>query len=86
MPSTTIDDASRIVIIESEEQVVGILVDSVAEVVLLKQSEINAAPSVGKDESSRYIQGIATRDDKLLIVVDLNKLITEDEWAEIGNF
>lgn len=86
LPSTTIDDASRIVIIESEEQVVGILVDSVAEVVLLKQSEINAAPSVGNDESSRYIQGIATRDDKLLIVVDLNKLITEDEWAEIGNF
>ena len=86
LPSTTIDDASRIVIIESEEQVVGILVDSVAEVVLLRQSEIDSAPNVGNDESSRYIQGIATRDDKLLIVVDLNKLITEDEWAEIGSF
>ena len=86
LPSTTIDDASRIVIIESEEQVVGILVDSVAEVVLLRQSEIDSAPNVGNDENSRYIQGVATRDDKLLIVVDLNKLITEDEWAEIGSF
>ncbi len=86
LASTPIDDASRIVIIESEEQVVGILVDSVAEVVLLRESEIDSAPNVGSDESSRYIQGVATRDDKLLIVVDLNKLITEDEWAEIGGF
>jgi len=86
LPSTTIDDASRIVIIESEEQVVGILVDSVAEVVLLRQSEIDSAPNVGNDENSRYIHGVATCDDKLLIVVDLNKLITDDEWAEIGSF
>ena len=82
--SHEIDDASRIVIIESEDQVVGILVDSVAEVVELRQSEIDSAPSVGSDESSRYIQGVATRDRDLLIVVDLNRLLTEEEWAEMG--
>lgn len=82
--SHEIDDASRIVIIESEDQVVGILVDSVAEVVELRQSEIDSAPSVGSDESSRYIQGVATRDRDLLIVVDLKRLLTEEEWAEMG--
>ena len=44
LPTTERDDASRIVIIESEQQVVGILVDSVAEVVELRQSAIDAAP------------------------------------------
>ena len=84
LPTTERDDASRIVIIESEEQVVGMLVDSVAEVVELRQSEIDAAPNTGNEESSRYIQGVASRDDDLLIVVDLNKLLSEQEWSEMG--
>ncbi len=84
LPQGEITDATRIVIIECEGQVVGILVDSVAEVVELNQSEIDSAPNVGNDESSRYILGVATKDSKLLIVVDLNKLLTEDEWNEVG--
>lgn len=86
LPSTEIDDASRIVIIECEKQVVGILVDRVAEVVELRMSEIDTAPNVGNEESSRYIQGVATRNDDLLIVVDLNKLLSNEEWAEVGMF
>lgn len=85
MPVDT-DDSSRIVIIESDEQVVGILVDSVAEVVELHQSEIDSAPNVGNDESSRYIQGVANRENDLLIVVDLNKLLTKEEWSEMSMF
>lgn len=84
LPTTERDDSSRIVIIESDEQVVGMMVDSVAEVVELRQSEIDSAPSVGNDESSRYIQGVASRDKDLLIVVDLNKLLNEEEWSEMA--
>lgn len=84
LPSSEQDDASRIVIIESDDQVVGILVDSVAEVVELRQSEMESAPNVGNDESSRYIQGVASRDEDLLIVVDLNKLLTEEEWSDVA--
>lgn len=86
LPSAETDDSSRIVIIESEEMVVGILVDSVAEVVELNQSEIDSAPNVGNDESSRYIQGVANRESDLLIVVDLNRLLTEEEWSEMSMF
>jgi len=86
LPTGELDDASRIVIIESEQQVVGILVDSVAEVVELRQSEIDSAPNTGNEDSSRYIQGVASRDEDLLIVVDLNKLLTEEEWSEMTAF
>lgn len=86
LPPKDIDDASRIVIIESDKQVVGILVDSVAEVVELRHSDIDSAPSVGNDDSSRYIQGVATRNDDLLILVDLNKLLTDEEWSDVGMF
>ena len=84
LPPGEIDDATRVVIIESDKQVSGMLVDSVAEVVDLRASEIDAAPIVGNEESSRYIQGVATREQELLIVVDLNRLLSEEEWNEVG--
>ena len=51
-----ITDNTRIIVIESEHQVIGILVDSVAEVVYLRSSEIDTTPSVGTDESAKFIQ------------------------------
>ncbi len=77
------DDSTRIVIIESDDQVVGILVDSVAEVVDLRVSEMEAAPNVGTEESAKFIQGVASHDNELLILVDLNRLLTDEEWAEM---
>lgn len=78
------DDSTRIVIIEVNKQVVGILVDSVAEVVDLRSSEIETAPNVGSDDSSKYIQGVSSRDEELLILIDLNKFLSTEEWKEMS--
>lgn len=80
-----VTENSRIVIIEAEKQVIGILVDSVAEVVYLKSSEIDTAPNVGTEESARFIQGVSNREGELLILVDLNKLLSDEEWEEISS-
>ncbi len=80
-----IDDSSRIVIIEVNNNVIGMLVDSVADVVDLRKSEIEGAPNVGTDESSKYIQGVASRENELLIVVDLNKFLLDEEWGDMAN-
>ncbi|MCG6286513.1 chemotaxis protein CheW [Vibrio vulnificus] len=80
-----VTDDTRIIVIESEHQVIGILVDSVAEVVYLRSSEIDSTPSVGTDESAKFIQGVSNRDGKLLILVDLNKLLTDEEWDEMAH-
>ena len=79
-----VTDNSRIVIIEAEKQVIGILVDSVAEVVYLRSSEIDSAPNIGTEESAKFIQGVSNRDGELLILVDLNKLLNDDEWDELS--
>ncbi|RKZ89682.1 MAG: chemotaxis protein CheW [Gammaproteobacteria bacterium] len=80
------DDLSRIIIVEVDGNVIGMLVDSVAEVVYLRQSEIETAPNVGKDDSSHYIQGVSSRDDSLLILVDVNKFLSEEEISEFSSF
>jgi len=83
--SKDVDDATRIVIIEADEQVVGILVDSVAEVVDLRISDIETAPNVGTEESAKFIQGVASQEGELLIIIDLNRLLTDEQWQEMSN-
>ena len=78
-----ITDSTRIVIVETGEHTVGILVNSVAEVVYLKQSEIENPPNTGHDETARFIQGVCKKNGELLILLELEKLLTSDEWSEI---
>lgn len=73
--SKDVDDLSRIVVLESGSEVVGMLVDSVAEVADVHTSAIEFAPNVGNDESSKFIQGVSNREDGLLILVDVNSLL-----------
>ncbi|UTV98642.1 chemotaxis protein CheW [Marinomonas rhizomae] len=85
LPSGELTDSTRIMILEVEGHVIGILVDAVSEVVYLRQSEIEPSPNVGNDESSKFIQGVCHKNDILLILVDLDKLLSEDEWSEVSN-
>jgi purine-binding chemotaxis protein CheW len=53
-----IDNNTRIIIVEVDHQVIGMLVDSVAEVTYIRESEIEKAPNVGNEETSRFITGV----------------------------
>ncbi|MFA5626776.1 MAG: chemotaxis protein CheW [Thiohalomonadaceae bacterium] len=75
LPPREIEDATRIIVLESDTEVVGMLVDSVAEVADIRSSAIEVAPNVGNDISSQFIQGVSNLKDELLILVDLNKLL-----------
>lgn len=79
-------DQTRIVIIEAENQVVGIMVDAVAEVVYLRQSEIETTPNAGNEESAKFIQGVCNKNEELLILVDLEKMMSDEEWADMAGF
>ncbi|KZY74932.1 chemotaxis protein CheW [Oleiphilus sp. HI0071] len=83
LAQSEVSDQTRIVVLELEGQVVGVLVDSVAEVVYLKESEIETAPNVGNDESARFIQGVCNKNGELIILVEFEKMLSEEEWAEM---
>ena len=80
------DDNTRIIIVEVAGNAIGMLVDSVAEVVYLHQSEIDTAPTVNSDDSSHFIQGVCSREDILLILVDADKFLSEEEVADFSSF
>ena len=86
LPRNENTDQTRIMIVEINKLIVGLLVDSVAEVVNIQNSDIDSAPSIGNEDSSRYIQGVYSKSGEILILVDLNRLMTADAQFITGGF
>jgi purine-binding chemotaxis protein CheW len=83
------DKSTRIMIIEMEERTTGFILDSVSKVMTLPRDSVQAAPdmiTVGVD--SEYILGVSRVDDegdRLIILLDFSKILTEKEREEIGH-
>jgi len=76
------DDDTRIIIVEISGQIVGVTVDAVTEVVRLSTANVEVAPaSVSVD--ARYIDGVGKIDDRLIILLDVNKILTDKEEIAI---
>lgn len=70
----TIDDLSRIIIVElDDDNIVGIMVDSVMEVRDIPESRFEPISST-KEDASRYIQGVAHYQEKVIILVDVDSM------------
>lgn len=83
LPIKETDDLARIIVVEIGNVAIGMLVDSVTEVVYLHQSEIDTAPHANNDDSSPFILGVVNSNDNLLILVDVNKLLGDDESSDV---
>ena len=71
---------TRIILIDMDKQVVGVVVDAVAEVVSLSQDMIEKAPVVESQHMAEFIYGVARRDDDLLILLDAHKFLVSVDW------
>lgn len=85
LPPKEMDDASRILILEAGDHVVGFLVDSVCEVAELRTSEVESAPDTGSGDAARFIIGLSNRKEGLLILVDASRLLSDDELSELAS-
>ena len=68
-----------VIIINVLGKVVGIVVDGVSDVVALSADQIKPAPEFGGALDTRYLTGLGTLNDEMLILVDIEKLIASDE-------
>lgn len=83
LTSNDLQEESRTVIIETMGQTVGLLVDSIAEVADILQSQIESTPNVGNDDNSKYIQGVHSRNSELLILIAVEKVLSDEQWVEV---
>ncbi len=75
------DKNTRIVVVDIEGNIMGLVVDSVSEVLRLSSSTIEPAPEIVTGINSEYIKGVAKLEDRLLIFLDLSKVIDMNEMA-----
>ena len=78
------DKNTRIVVVDIGGNTMGMIVDAVSEVLRLQASTIEPPPEIVTGVNSEYIKGVAKLDDKLLIFLDLSKVIDVNEMTGIG--
>ncbi len=76
-------DDVRIIVVEIASRVIGFTVDRVNEVLRINSSIVEPPPSMVCGIDTDYVQGVGKLDDRLLILLHLEKLFTADEIAEI---
>ncbi|GAA0685856.1 chemotaxis protein CheW [Marinobacterium maritimum] len=77
LPLAPYDDDTRVIVVEfNEQEVIGLVVDSVDEVINLPHNEVDRAPSVsGDDSTKRFVQGVCYYNNILIILLDLTKML-----------
>lgn len=70
-----------VIILNISGRVIGMVVDGVSDVVALRAEQIRPAPEFGAVLDTAYIDGLATLDERMVIVVDIEKLMTSGEMG-----
>jgi len=76
---------ARVIVIQIGQQTFGIEVDAVSEVLRINTGNIEKAPSIVSGIDARYITGVAKVGERLLIILDLDKLLSEEEKMELAD-
>jgi len=79
------DDRTCIVVVNVNEMSVGLIADAVSEVIDISESQIEAPPKMTNKAGSRYIQGLGKVGENVKILLDMKKLLFEEEVESTTN-
>lgn len=79
----TYDQFTVVIILNIGGRVVGMVVDSVSDVITLSPEQIKPAPEMGTALNTDYLVGLGTIDERMLILVDIDKLMSSAEMGLI---
>jgi purine-binding chemotaxis protein CheW len=77
----TYDQFTVVIILNIGKRVMGVVVDGVSDVIQLSSDNLRPAPEFGSVLDTRYILGLGTVEERMIIVVDIEKLMTGQEMA-----
>jgi purine-binding chemotaxis protein CheW len=73
------NELTVVIILNVAHRVIGMVVDGVSDVITLSTDQIKAAPEFGSAIATQYVMGLGTVDDRMLILVDIEKLMTSSD-------
>lgn len=75
---------NRILVAEVDGKMVGLMVDAASEVLKLPPSEVDQPPAVIEDPQQNYVTGVGKLNGRLIILVDLSKVLRRNELRRLG--
>lgn len=83
IPKKQHDDNTRIIVVSLEDIRVGLIVDAANDVITINSEDIEPTPSVIDSIDNRFISGVGKVQDRLIIILDLFKVLNKEEIVEI---
>lgn len=83
LPEKEVTPDTRIIVVEISSQTVGLIVDSVTEVLRIPKSDIEPPPPVTTIEAD-FIEGVGKLDERLIIILDIDRILTKEEKLELA--
>ena len=81
----TYDQFTVVIILNIGGRVMGMVVDSVSDVITLTADQVKPAPEMGTAFNTDYLIGLGTLDERMLILIDIDKLMSSSEMGLIEN-
>lgn len=72
--------------VDNEQAVMGVLVDKVLQVLDITEENIDAAPTLGAQIRTDFIKGMGKLEDRFVIILAINKILSAEEIAVVGSF
>ena len=77
----TYDQFTVVIILNMASRVMGMVVDSVSDVITLSPEQIKPAPEMGAVLDTDYLIGLGTLDERMLILIDIDRLMSSSEMG-----
>lgn len=77
------DSNTRIIIINLDDRQVGFVVDEASQTIKIDDADVDPTPNMISNVDMNYIIGVGKREDRLIILIDLEKILTEDEREKL---
>ena len=84
LPSVAYDDRTCVVVVSVSDDTLGLVVDTVSEVVDIPEGNISPPPRFSSATSGRYVSGMGKIGEAVKIIIDVAKLLREEEVAALA--
>jgi purine-binding chemotaxis protein CheW len=84
LPDPTYDSFTVVIVLRIAGRIVGAVVDGVSDVVQLADHEMKEPPRLGAIVDSSYLAGVATQGERMILALDIEKLLSAGELNLIG--
>lgn len=76
-------ESKHIIVVRSREKILGVIVDEVIQVTRVLEDEIQSPQTILKNSGSRYLQGVCKVDDRLIFILSLDSLLSDEERTQM---